>query len=74
MCWAIPAEVMTINANLARVRLEGVEREVSLDLVRDVKIGDYVVIHAGYVIQIVSEEDARLTMKIMGPDPDGSKK
>ena len=74
MCWAIPAEVVSVNDNLARVRLEGVEREVSLDLVRGVKIGDYVVIHAGYVIQIVSEEDARLTMKIMGPDPDGSKK
>jgi hydrogenase expression/formation protein HypC len=72
MCWAIPAEVIAVRDATAQVRLEGVEREVSLDLIRDVKPGDYVVIHAGYVIQKVSEEDARLTMKIMGPDPGDS--
>ena len=65
MCWAIPAEVMTIDGAMAKVRLEGVEREISLDLMKDVKPGDFVVIHAGYAIQKVSAEDARLTMKIM---------
>ena len=65
MCWAIPAEVVRIEGSTATVKIEGVEREISLDLMKDVAPGDFLVIHAGYAIQKVSEEDARLTMQIM---------
>ena len=65
MCWAIPAEVVRIEGSTATVKKEGVELEISLDLMKDVALGDFLVIHAGYAIQKVSEEDARLTMQIM---------
>jgi len=64
MCLAIPAKVIKVNGNLAKVDFgEGVLREVNVSLV-DVKAGDYVLVHAGYAIQVLSEEEAMETLKL----------
>jgi len=64
MCLAIPAKVIKVNGNLAKVDFgEGVLREVNVSLV-DVKAGDYVLVHAGYAIQVLSEEEAIETLKL----------
>ena len=64
MCLAIPAKVIKVNGNLAKVDFgEGVLREVNVSLV-DVKAGDYVLVHAGYAIQVLSEEEAVETLKL----------
>ena len=64
MCLAIPAKVIKVDGNLAKVDFgEGVLREVNVSLV-DVKAGDYVLVHAGYAIQVLSEEEAMETLKL----------
>ena len=64
MCLAIPARVTTINGDKAQVDFgKGVLREVNVSLV-EVKIGDYVLVHAGYAIQIMNEEDALETIRL----------
>lgn len=64
MCLAIPALVVSVRENSARVDFgEGVTREVDVTLV-DVKVGDYVLVHAGYAIQVLDETEAQETIKL----------
>jgi hydrogenase expression/formation protein HypC len=59
MCLAIPARVMLVNDNrMAEVDIHGVTRTVSLDLTPDAESGSWVLIHAGFAIQVVDEEFA----------------
>lgn len=61
MCLAIPARINRINKNIAEVESLGVKKEVDISLVPDVKVGDYVIVHAGFAIQIIDEEDALIS-------------
>lgn len=64
MCLAIPAKVVSITGDSAQVDFgEGVLREVNITLV-EAKVSDYVLVHAGYAIQILSEEDAQETLRL----------
>ena len=64
MCLAIPAKVMSVEGDEARVDFsEGVLREVNVTLV-EAKVSDYVLVHAGYAIQVLSEEDALETLRL----------
>lgn len=59
MCLAIPAQVVLIGENrIAQVDIHGVTRTVSLDLVPDAEMGSWVLVHAGFAIQVVDEEFA----------------
>ena len=59
MCLAVPSKVVEIKEALATVDVDGVRREASLMLLEDVKIGDYVILHAGFAISKVDEEVAK---------------
>jgi hydrogenase expression/formation protein HypC len=61
MCLAIPMRVVEIDGFNARCEAKGVERVVSLFMMQDVELapGDYVMVHVGYAIQTVSEQDAQ---------------
>jgi len=64
MCLAIPAKVVSIREDRARVDFgEGVLREVSVTLV-NAKVGDYVLVHAGYAIQVLDEKEAIETIRL----------
>lgn len=64
MCLAIPAKVVSIAENKAKVDFgEGVLREVDITLV-EVKVGEYVLVHAGYAIQVLSAEEAEETLRL----------
>jgi hydrogenase expression/formation protein HypC len=64
MCLAIPAKVISLNADKARVDFgEGVLREVNVSLV-SARIGDYVLVHAGYAIQVLDEKEALETLRL----------
>ena len=64
MCLAIPAKVLTIDGVEGEVDLSGITRRVSLQLVPEVKEGDYVLLHTGYAISVIDEEEAQETLKL----------
>ena len=65
MCIAIPMNVKEINGNMGIVESQGVKREVGLMLMDDVKVGDWVLIHAGFAISKLNQEDAEETMALL---------
>ena len=65
MCLGIPGKVVEIEKNVARVDIGGVLRDISLDLCPDVSVGEYVLIHTGFAIQKVDEEEARETLDLL---------
>ncbi len=71
MCLAIPAQVKTIDDNnLAIVDILGVTREVALDLTPQAQVGDFVLVHAGFAIEVVNEEDAQQTLDLIRQIPE----
>jgi hydrogenase expression/formation protein HypC len=71
MCLAIPARIESIDANrLATVNILGVTRSAALDLVPQAKVGDFILVHAGYGIEIVSEQHAQETLDLISEFPD----
>ncbi len=66
MCLAIPAQVVEkLENNMARVDIMGVHRTVSLDMTPEAEVNDYVLVHAGFSLQVVSEEDAKETLDLL---------
>ena len=65
MCLAIPAKVIKLKNDMGTVDMEGVQREVSMLLLQDVKIGDYVIVHAGFAIHQVDPEEAKESLKVL---------
>ena len=65
MCLAVPAKIIKLLANeRALVDLAGVQKEISLSLVDDIQIGNYVVVHVGYALQVLDEDEAKATLKL----------
>ena len=65
MCLAIPMKVIDINGSLATAEVDGVTRQARLDLLPEVALGDYVLIHAGLAIARVDPEDAAETLDLL---------
>ncbi len=64
MCLAVPAKIVDRNDMMATVEVSGVTRQVSLMLLPGAKVGEYVLIHAGFAIQTVDEEEAKRTLEL----------
>lgn len=83
MCLGVPGKIVEINESdglkMARVDFGGVFREACLDYVPEAKVGDYCLIHVGFALNIISEEDALETLELLkqivsldeeiGPEP-----
>jgi hydrogenase expression/formation protein HypC len=65
MCLSIPARVMVINGDIADVSVGGAIFKASLQMVENVKIGDFILLHAGFAIQIIKEDEALETLKML---------
>ncbi len=66
MCLAIPGRIVDINTEKERAVVDygdGTKREANITLV-EVKIGDYVLVHAGFAIQVLDEKDAKETLDL----------
>ncbi len=64
MCLAIPAKILSLEGNKAQVDFgQGVLREVNISLV-EAKVGQYVLVHAGYAIQVLEEKEALETLDL----------
>ena len=70
MCLAVPGKIVSIDESnpelkMAKVNFSGVSREVCIQWLDDVKIGDYVLVHVGFALNKVDEKDAEETLKIL---------
>lgn len=71
MCLAIPAKVAALEeGNLATVDILGVTREISIDLTPQAQVGDYVLVHAGFAIEVVDEQFAQETIDLIKQFPE----
>lgn len=64
MCVAIPSKVVSIEEPWAHVDLQGTSYKINMSLTPDIKVGDYVLVHAGFSIQHLDLEDAKETLKL----------
>jgi hydrogenase expression/formation protein HypC len=62
MCLAVPMKLKKIEQDIGFVEVSGIEREVSLTLVPEAKVGDFLLIHAGFAIAIIDEKEAIETL------------
>jgi hydrogenase expression/formation protein HypC len=65
MCLAIPMKITELKGKTAIVGVSGVEKEVNIELLENVKTGDYILIHAGFAIEKLNKKDAEETLKII---------
>ena len=71
MCLAIPAKITQINNdNLADVDILGVKRTISIDLTPQAQVDDYVLVHAGFAIEVVDERYAQETIDLIKQFPE----
>ena len=63
MCLAIPLEIVEINGNDAIGARNGVRRKIRLDFIENPKVGEYVIVHAGFAIERLGEEEAKASME-----------
>jgi hydrogenase expression/formation protein HypC len=64
VCLAIPGRIVELEGNRAIVDFGGVRQEVDVSLLEDVKEGDWVIVHTGFAIQKLSEEEARASLEV----------
>lgn len=64
MCLAIPTLIKSIDGQNAQVEIGGVERKISLALTPEAQVGGYVIVHAGFAIGVLDEQEALETLRI----------
>lgn len=65
MCLAIPSKIVKIENSLATVDVEGVRKDVSILLIEDARVGDYVIVHAGFAIHKIDEAVAEESIQLL---------
>jgi len=65
MCLAIPALIKSIDGYIAEIDIDGVTRQASLQLTPEAKVGDYVLLHTGYAINVIDPVEAEETLKLL---------
>jgi len=65
MCLAIPAMIKSIDGYKAEVDINGVTRQISIQLTPEAKVGDYILLHTGYSINMIDEAEAEETLRLL---------
>ncbi len=65
MCLAIPLKLIKINDDIGTIESEGIRRKVNLSLVENPKLGDFIVMHAGFAITIMDQEEGEKTLALI---------
>jgi hydrogenase expression/formation protein HypC len=65
MCLAIPARIKSIHDHEAEVEIGGVSYKASIWLTPEARVGDYVLLHTGYAISVIDEEEAKETLRLL---------
>jgi hydrogenase expression/formation protein HypC len=64
MCLSIPAKIVSINGDLADVSAGGAIFKAGLQMIENARVGDYILLHAGFAIQKLSEKEAEETLRL----------
>jgi hydrogenase expression/formation protein HypC len=65
MCLAVPLKIVELKENNAVGEIEGVRRNIRVDFIKNLKIGDYVIVHAGFAIEKLDEKNARENIELI---------
>jgi len=65
MCLALPMRITAVDGTLATIASAGLEQRASLMLLPDAKVGDYVLVHAGFAISVLDEAEANETLELL---------
>jgi len=65
MCLAVPVKITSIEGDQADVDIGGVSRRVSIALTPEAEVGNYVLLHTGYAINVLNEEEAQETLNLL---------
>jgi len=65
MCLAVPLKLVSVNGADAVGEVGGIQREVSIMMTPDVKVGDYVIVHAGFAIQVLDQKEAEENLELL---------
>ena len=65
MCLSIPARIISVNGNMAEVSAGGTIFKAGLHMLENAKVGDYILLHAGFAIQKISESEAAETLELL---------
>jgi len=65
MCLAVPLRLVSVNDTDAIGEVGGIQREVSIMMTPDAKVGDYVIVHAGFAIQILDQQEAEENLELL---------
>jgi hydrogenase expression/formation protein HypC len=64
MCLAVPMKVVSLKDGMGIAEISGVKKEISLMMLPETEVGDYVIVHAGFAIQRLNEEEAQKTLDL----------
>jgi hydrogenase expression/formation protein HypC len=65
MCLAVPLRLISVNGTDAVGEVGGIQRDVSIMMTPDVKVGDYVIVHAGFAIQVLDQKEAEENLELL---------
>jgi len=65
MCLSIPAKVISIDGDMAVAEVGGMSVTIGIQLLDEIKPGDYVLVHSGFALQVISEEDAMVQLELI---------
>jgi hydrogenase expression/formation protein HypC len=65
MCLSIPGKVINIKDDTAEVTVGGIIVNIGIQMVENLKVGDYVLVHAGFALQIIDEKEALITLQLL---------
>lgn len=65
MCLAVPYKIISINGTKAIADVMGVKKEIDIRVLDDVKVNDYVLVHAGFAIQRLDQKEADITLNLL---------
>ncbi len=65
MCLAVPLKLIEIKEDMGIIEIGGLKRPVNLSLVENPKLGDHVIVHAGFAISIMDQKEAKKTLSLI---------
>jgi hydrogenase expression/formation protein HypC len=70
MCLAVPAKIIELKDASATVEMDGLRKEISIELLEEIKVGDYVIVHVGYALSKLEQKEAEAMLEMIRELPE----